>query len=135
MVTVIDVCMVLMTIALLVLVISLVFLVQDVRRLRSTTEKAMLNIEGELTPLISNLKVISGDISTITAAVRSQVEQVDYTATTINRNLQSAVEQWTRTAQLLHDVADESAVNIAAFLRGVSRGVRFFFNSDRTVRE
>lgn len=135
MVTVIDVCLVIIAIAMLLLIILLIFLFQDVRRLRNTTEKVMLSIEDELTPLISNLKAMSSDLSAISSTVRSQVEQVDFTATTINKNLKTVVEQWTRTAYLLHDVVDESAVDIAAFLRGVSRGVRFFFNNGRAVRE
>jgi len=134
MVTVIDVCMIIITIAILALIIPLIFLLRDVRSLRSTTENVMGKVEGELTPLISNLKNITDDFSSITSAARTQIEQVDLTATTLNKNVKTIVEQWTRTAYLLHDVVDESAVDIAAFLRGISRGVKFFFNNGRAVR-
>jgi predicted PurR-regulated permease PerM len=134
MVTVIDVCMIIITIAILALIIPLIFLLRDVRSLRSTTENVMGKVEGELAPLISNLKNITDDFSSITSAARTQIEQVDLTATTLNKNVKTIVEQWTRTAYLLHDVVDESAVDIAAFLRGISRGVKFFFNNGRAVR-
>ena len=134
MVTVIDVCMIIITIAILALIIPLIFLLRDVRSLRSTTENLMGKVEGELAPLISNLKNITDDFSSITSAARTQIEQVDLTATTLNKNVKTIVEQWTRTAYLLHDVIDESAVDIAAFLRGISRGVKFFFNNGRAVR-
>ena len=134
MVTVIDVCMIIITIAILALIIPLIFLLRDVRSLRSTTENVMGKVEGELAPLISNLKNITDDFSSITSAARTQIEQVDLTATTLNKNVKTIVEQWTRTAYLLHDVVDESAVDIAAFLRGLSRGVKFFFNNGRAVR-
>ena len=134
MVTVIDVCMIIITIAILSLIIPLIILLRDVRTMRSTTENVMEKIEGELTPLISNLKNITADLSSISSVARTQIEQVDLTATTLNKNVKTIVEQWTRTAYLLHDVVDESAVDIAAFLRGLSRGVKFFFNNGRAIR-
>jgi uncharacterized protein YoxC len=134
MVTVIDVCMIIITLAILALIIPLVFLLRDVRSMRNTTETVMGKIEGELTPLISNLKKITHDLSAISSTARTQIEQVDLTATTLNKNVKTIVDQWTRTASLIHDVVDESAVDIAAFLRGISRGVKFFFNNGRAVR-
>jgi len=134
MVTVIDVCMIIITIAILSLIVPLIILLRDVRSMRSTTENVMEKIEGELTPLISNLKNISDDLRSISSAARTQIEQVDLTATALNKNAKTIVEQWTRTAYLLHDVIDESAVDIAAFIRGISRGVKFFFSNGRAIR-
>ena len=134
MVTVIDVCMIITTIAILSLIVPLIILLRDVRSMRSTTENVIEKIEGELTPLISNLKNISDDLSSISSAARTQIEQVDLTATALNKNVKTIVEQWTRTAYLLHDVIDESAVDIAAFIRGISRGVKFFFSNGRAIR-
>ena len=134
MVTVIDVCMIIITIAILSLIVPLIILLRDVRSMRSTTENVIEKIEGELTPLISNLKNISDDLSSISSAARTQIEQVDLTATALNKNVTTIVEQWTRTAYLLHDVIDESAVDIAAFIRGISRGVKFFFSNGRAIR-
>jgi uncharacterized protein YoxC len=134
MVTVIDVCMIIITIAILSLIVPLIILLRDVRSMRSTTENVIEKIEGELTPLISNLKNISDDLSSISSAARTQIEQVDLTATALNKNVKTIVEQWTRTAYLLHDVIDESAVDIAAFIRGISRGVKFFFSNGRAIR-
>ena len=134
MVTVIDVCMIIITIAILSLIVPLIMLLRDVRSMRSTTENVMEKIEGELTPLLSNLKNMSDDLSSISSAARTQIEQVDLTATALNKNVKTIVEQWTRTAYLLHDVIDESAVDIAAFIRGISRGVKFFFSNGRAIR-
>ena len=134
MVTVIDVCMIIITIAILSLIVPVIILLRDIRSMRSTTENVMEKIEGELTPLISNLKNISDDLSSISTAARTQIEQVDLTATALNKNVKTIVEQWTRTAYLLHDAIDESAVDIAAFIRGISRGVKFFFSNGRAIR-
>lgn len=127
MVTVIDVCVIIITIAILALIIPLFFLFREIKRMRSTTEHIMEKIDGEFTPLIANLKTISHDLGAISSLARSQVEQVDVTASALNKKLLTVVEQWTSTASLLHEVVDESAVDVAAFLRGLSRGVKFFF--------
>ena len=132
MVTIVDVCMIIITLALVSLIAGLIFVLLDVRKMRSTTELFMQKIEHELTPVLSNVERISGDLSAMSTTIRQQVEKVDLTATNVNKNVNSVVDQWTRTATLLHDAVDDSVVDIAAFIRGVSRGVKFFFNNGRT---
>ena len=132
MVTIVDVCMIIITLALVSLIAGLIFVLLDVRKMRSTTELFMQKIEHELTPVLSNLERISGDLSAMSTTIRQQVEKVDLTATNVNKNVNSVVDQWTKTATVLHDAVDDSVVDIAAFIRGLSRGVKFFFNNGRT---
>ena len=132
MVTIVDVCMIIITLALVSLIAGLIFVLLDVRKMRITTELFMQKIEHELTPVLSNVERISGDLSAMSTTIRQQVEKVDLTATNVNKNVTSVVDQWTRTATLLHDAVDDSVVDIAAFIRGLSRGVKFFFNNGRT---
>ena len=132
MVTIVDVCMIIITLALVSLIAGLIFVLLDVRKMRSTTELFMQKIEHELTPVLSNMERISGDLAAMSTTIRQQVEKVDLTATNVNKNVNSVVDQWTRTATLLHDAVDDSVVDIAAFMRGLSRGVKFFFNNGRT---
>ena len=132
MVTIVDVCMIIITLALVSLIAGLIFVLLDVRKMRSTTELFMQKIEHELTPVLSNVERISGDLSAMSTTIRQQVEKVDLTATNVNKNVNSVVDQWTRTATLLHDAVDDSVVDVAAFIRGLSRGVKFFFNNGRT---
>ena len=132
MVTIVDVCMIIITLALVSLIAGLILVLLDVRKMRSTTEQFMEKVEHELTPVLSNLGRISGDLSAVSTTIRSQVENVDLTATNVNKNVNSVIDQWTRTATLLHDAVDDSVLDIAAFVRGVSRGVKFFFNNGRT---
>ena len=132
MVTIVDVCMIIITLALVSLIAGLILVLLDVRKMRSTTEQFMEKVEHELTPVLSNLGRISGDLSAVSTTIRSQVENVDLTATNVNKNVNSVIDQWTKTATLLHDAVDDSVLDIAAFVRGVSRGVKFFFNNGRT---
>jgi uncharacterized protein YoxC len=132
MVTIVDVCMIIITLALVALIAGLIFVLLDVRKMRSTTEQFMQKIEHELIPVLKNVEQISGDLSSMSTTIRHQVENVDLTATNVNQNVKSVIDQWTRTATILHDAVDDSVLDIAAFIRGFSRGVKFFFNNGRT---
>ena len=132
MVTIVDVCMIIITLALVSLMAGLIFVLLDVRKLRTTTEQFMQKIEHELAPVLTNVERISGDLSAVSSTIRSQVEKVDLTATSVNKNVTSVIDQWTRTATILHDAVDDSVLDIAAFIRGVSRGIKFFFNNGRS---
>jgi uncharacterized protein YoxC len=132
MVTIVDVCMIIITLALVSLMAGLILVLLDVRKMRSTTEQFIQTIEQELTPVLSNVEKISENLSAMSTTIRHQVENVDLTATNVNKNVNSVIDQWTRTATILHNAVDDSVLDIAAFIRGVSRGVKFFFNNGKT---
>ena len=135
MVTIVDVCMIIITLALVSLIAGLIYVLLDVRKMRTTTEQFLGKMEKELSPVLSNIEKITTDLAAMSSTARLQVEQVDLTATNINRNVSSLVEQWTRSATIFHDAIDDSVLDIAAFIRGVSRGVKFFFNNGKHLRE
>ena len=133
MVTIVDVCIIIITLAIVSLIAGLVFILLDVRKMRNTTEQFMGNIEHQLTPLLSNIERITGDLASMSSTIKEQVENVDLTATNVNRNVNTVVDQWTRTATILHDAIDDSVLDIAALIRGVSRGVKFFLNNGKSL--
>jgi len=135
MVTIVDVCIIIITLALVSLMAGLIFILLDVRKMRNTTEQCMGNLEHQLAPLLTNIEKITGDLAGMSSTIREQVENVDLTATNVNRNVNSVVDQWTRTATILHDAIDDSVLDIAALLRGVSRGVKFFFNNGKALNK
>lgn len=135
MVTIVDVCIIIITLALVSLIAGLLFILLDVRKMRNTTEQFMGNLEHQLAPLLTNIEKITGDLAGMSSTIREQVENVDLTATNVNRNVNSVVDQWTRTATILHDAIDDSVLDIAALLRGVSRGVKFFFNNGKALNK
>ena len=52
----------------------------------------------------------------------------------INKNLNSIIENWVATVNLLHDAVAEPIGDIAAFIRGLSKGVKFFFDNGREIK-
>jgi len=124
---VITVCMITITVALILLISAMIFILKEVRRLNSIAERLMIQLEKDITPVISNLNKVTEDVATVTGTVRSQVERVDLTADHISKDLMALVEACTKTGYLLHDAVADPLIDIAAFIKGCTRGLKFFF--------
>jgi hypothetical protein len=124
---VICVCLVIITGALVLLIGAVVFILIEVRRMSKETEKLIARLEEGVNPILGMLNKVSADIAGVTGTVRSQVARVDMTAEHIGQNLLALTETFTKTGYLLHDALAEPLIDLAAFLRGLSRGISFFF--------
>jgi len=133
--TVVNICIIIITIAIVSFVVVLIIALQDVRRVRVKSEKFMDKIEGGLDPILSSVEQISEDIRQITFTARRQLERVDDTADHINKNINAIVENWIITINLLNDAIADPVLDIAAFLKGLSRGVKFFFDNGRDIKD
>jgi len=131
---VINVCIIIITIAVVSLIIMMIIALKDVKRVRFKSEKLMDKIEKDLDPVLSAFEQIAEDIRQITSTARCQIEKVDYTADHINKNLNSIIENWVATVNLLHDAVAAPIGDIAAFIRGLSKGVKFFFDNGREIK-
>jgi len=133
--TVVNICIIIITIAIVSFVVVLIIALQDVRRVRVKSEKFMDKIEEGLDPILSSVEQISEDIRQITFTARRQLERVDDTADYINKNINGIVENWIKTINLLNDAIADPVLDIAAFLKGLSRGVKFFFDNGRDIKD
>lgn len=132
--TVANVCVIIITIFIISLSIMLIIALKDVRKMRIKSERFLDKMEHEINPIISGIAQITEDIRQITYAARSQIEKVDSTADLINKNVNSIVEKWIKTVNSLHDAIAEPVGDIAVFLKGFSRGMRFFFGNGRDIK-
>jgi len=105
----------------------------DVRRMRIKSESFLDKIEGELNPITSEITQIAEDIRQITHTARCQIEKVDSTADFINKNVNNVFERWITTLNTLHDAIAEPVGDIVVFLKGFSRGIKFFFGNGRDI--
>ena len=125
--TVVIVCLIIITIALVLLIGAMLFMLIEVRRLSKTTEKLITHLERGVSPVLTMLGKVSEDIASVTDTVRLQVARVDLTADHISKSLVGLVETCTKTGYVLHDAVAEPLVDMAALLKGLSRGFKFFF--------
>ena len=128
---VINVCIIIITIAIVSLIIMLISVMKDVRRVRLKSEKLLDTIEDAINPIFFEIKQATENIRKITYTTRCQIEKVDSTADHITENLNKIVEKWIITVNVLNDALTEPIGDIVSLLKGVSKGVRFFFNNNR----
>lgn len=133
--TVIQVCIIIITIAIVSFIVVLIVALQNVRRVRIKMERIMDKIEGGVDPILSSVGQISDDIRQMSFTAKRQLVRVDDTANYINKNINDIVENWIHTIHLLNDAIAEPIMDIATFLKGLSRGVKFFFNDGRNIND
>jgi uncharacterized protein YoxC len=132
--TVFNICIIIVTIAIVSFIIMLFATLKDVRRMRIRSENFLDEMEQGINPIISEIKQIAEDVRQITYTARCQIEKVDSATDFINENVNSIVGSWIKTANLLHDAINEPVEDMAVFLKGFSKGFKFFFGNGRNVR-
>jgi len=128
MAAVVNVCIIVLTISVISIIVMLVIALKDVQRMRIKSEKFLDKMDQGITPILSEVTLITEDIRQITYTARCQIEKVDSTADIINKNVNSVVERWIKTFNSLNDAIVEPAEEIAILLKGFSKGIKYFFS-------
>ena len=124
---VISVCLIIITAALVVLIAAMIFILLEVRRLGKLTENLITHLETGVNPVLTMLTKVSRDVAGVTDTVRVQVQRVDVVADQIGKSLISLVDTYTKTGYVLHNAIAEPLIDLAAFMKGLSRTFNFFF--------
>ena len=132
---VVNVCIIVLTISLVSIIVMLVIALKDVHRMRIKSEKFLDKMDQVITPILSEITLITEDIRQITYTARCQIEKVDSTADVINKNVYSVVERWINTFNSLNDAIVEPLEEIAVLLKGFSRGFKYFFSEGRDIKK
>ena len=133
--TVVNVCVIILTVAVVSMIVALIIAMRDVQRMRKKSEHFLDKMEQGLNPILLEITMITKDIRQITSTARSQIEKVDSTTDVINESLNSIVERWVRTLNSLSDAIVEPVDEIAVFLKGFSRGLKYFFGDGRNLKD
>ena len=134
MAAVVNVCIIVLTISVVSIIVMLVIALKDVQRMRIKSEKFLDKMDQGITPILSEVTLITEDIRQITYTARCQIEKVDSTADVINKNVNSVVERWIKTFNSLNDAIVEPAEEIAILLKGFSKGLKYFFSDVRDIK-
>ncbi len=131
--TVALICLIIITISLVLLIGAMAFVLVEIRKLSKATENLIAHVEKGVSPALTMISRLSEDMTGVSTAVRLQFERMDQTANHLTKNLTGLVETWTNTGYILHDAVAGPLVDLTALLRGLTRGINFFF-SDRKKR-
>jgi len=135
MAAVVNVCIIVLTISVVSIIVMLLIALKDVQRMRIKSEKFLDKMDQGITPILSEVTLITEDIRQITYTARCQIEKVDSTADVINKNVNSVVERWIKTFNSLNDAIVEPAEEIAILLKGFSKGLKYFFSDVRDIKD
>ena len=135
MAAVVNVCIIVLTISVVSIIVMLVIALKDIQRMRIKSEKFLDKMDQGITPILSEVTLITEDIRQITYTARCQIEKVDSTADVINKNVNSVVERWIKTFNSLNDAIVEPAEEIAILLKGFSKGLKYFFSDVRDIKD
>ena len=128
---IVKVCMVILTIAVVALVAMVIMVLQDVRKTRIKLVDFLEKMERELIPLITEVTHISEDLKEVTFTARSQFEKIESTTEFISKNVQDIIERWITTLTVVNNALAEPVENIAVFLKGFAKGIKYFFGDGR----
>lgn len=132
---VVNVCIIVLTISVVSIIVMLLMALKDVKKMRIKSGEFLEKMEQGITPILSEVTLITEDIRQITYTARCQIEKVDSTAEVINKNLNSMIERWIKTFNLLNDAIVEPIEEIAVLLKGFSKGFKYFFSDVRDVKD
>jgi uncharacterized protein YoxC len=119
----------LMTIALLVLAVSLTPAAWNFRNSYKKWNQLLERIQGDITPLMRHASSIADNLDYITTSIRTDIQQVNATVAAANQRLHQAIavteerlNQFSALLEVVQDEAEGLFVSTASAARGVRAG-------------
>jgi hypothetical protein len=119
----------LMTIALLVLAVSLTPAAWNFRNSYKKWNQLLDRIQGDIAPIMRHASSVADNLDYITTSIRTDIQQVNATVAAANQRLHQAVtmteerlNQFSALLQVVQDEAEQLFVSTAAAARGVRAG-------------
>ena len=119
----------LMTIALLVLAVSLTPAAWNFRNSYKKWNQLLERIQGDITPLMRHASSVADNLDYITTSIRTDIQQVNATVAAANQRLHQAIavteerlNQFNALLEVVQDEAEQLFVSGASAARGVRAG-------------
>ena len=119
----------LMTIALLVLAVSLTPAAWNFRNSYKKWNQLLDRIQGDIAPIMRHASSVADNLDYITTSIRTDIQQVNATVAAANQRLHQAVtmteerlNQFSALLEVVQDEAEQLFVSTAAAARGVRAG-------------
>jgi uncharacterized protein YoxC len=119
----------LMTIALLVLAVSLTPAAWNFRKSYKKWNELLDRIQGDISPIMRHASSIADNLDYITTSIRTDIQQVNATVAAANQRLHQAIavteerlNQFSALIEVVQDEAEQLFVSTASAARGVRAG-------------
>jgi uncharacterized protein YoxC len=132
----------LMTIALLVLAVSLTPAAWNFRNSYKKWNQLLDRIQGDITPIMRHTSSIADNLDYITTSIRTDIQQVNATVAAANQRLHQAIavteerlNQFSALLEVVQDEAEQLFVSTASAARGVRAGAASLARGAPDVQE
>jgi len=123
------ICLISITLSVIVFAVCSIMFTREVKKTREMLTEFVQKVERELVPLTVEVRRIAEDIGSVTKITRHQLERVDSSINYASSNLIMIIDGVVRTVNAVRQSILAPFNNIAALLKGVSRGVEYFFRN------
>ena len=120
-----------LTVAVLGLLVGLIAVLLQLRKLTKTAGAMVKRLEKDATPVIERAKSVAENVDFITMAVRTDIQKLNASVSRLSDRLQDAsidmekrIQDFTALVEVLQVEAEDLALDTAAAVRGVRAGTR-----------
>jgi uncharacterized protein YoxC len=124
-------------VAVLGVLIALLVVLLQVRKLAKAMGSVAKQLEKESAPVMERARSVAENVDFISMAVRTDVQKLNASVSGLNERLREAsvrmeerIQDFTALVEVLQNEAEELALDTAAAVRGVRAGTRSFSNGD-----
>ena len=132
----------LMTVALLVLAVSLTPAAWNFRNSYKKWNQLLDRVQGDITPIVRHASSIADNLDYITTSIRTDIQQVNATVAAANQRLHQAIavteerlNQFSALIEVVQDEAEQLFVSTASAARGVRAGAASLARGAPNVQE
>jgi len=123
------VCLIIIALSLVTFAVASIIVANEIKKTRENITKLIEKVEREVVPLTAEIRLIAEDVRSVTKIARYQLERVDSSINYASSNLLTIIDGVVKTVSAVRQGILAPFNNISAILKGVSRGVEYFFRN------
>jgi uncharacterized protein YoxC len=123
------VCLIIIALSMVAFAVASIIVALEIKKTRENLSQFIEKLDREIVPLTVEIRQIAEDVRSVTKITRYQLERIDSSINYASNNLINVIDGVVRTINTVRYGILSPFNNIAAILKGVSRGVEYFFRN------
>ncbi|MCX5886298.1 MAG: DUF948 domain-containing protein [Proteobacteria bacterium] len=125
------VCLIIIALSLVAFAVASIVVALEIKKTRENLNRVIEKVDREIVPLTVEIRKIAEDVRSVTKIARYQLERVDSSINYASSNLLTIIDGVAKTVGAVRQGILAPFYNISAILKGVSRGVEYFFRDKK----
>jgi len=123
------ICLITIALSLVAFAVASIIVAFEIRKTSEHLSQFIEKVDREIVPLTAEVRLIAEDVRSMTKIARYQLERVDSSINYASSNLLTIIDGVVKTVSAVRKGILAPFNNISALLKGVSRGVEYFFRN------